>query len=46
MIEAAQTEDSDSQQVKYRESLFIHKFWYKLLNKRLDDERQKSSEIE
>jgi hypothetical protein len=46
LIEAAETEDKDSQEVKLRESYIIHKFWHNLLKKRLNEEYGRSAYLE
>jgi hypothetical protein len=39
MVEAASNEDKDSAEVRNRESLVTHQFWYSFLKRRLDLER-------
>ena len=46
LIEAAESEDKESQEVKMREKYIVHKFWHQLLKKRLIEERDRSTKLE
>lgn len=46
IAEAAANDDKDSQEVKMKESLLVHRFWYNFLKWKLDHEMQKSVAIE
>lgn len=46
IAEAAANDDKDSHEVKLRESLLMHRFWYIVLQRKLDAEMQKAIGVE
>ncbi|CAG9333023.1 unnamed protein product [Blepharisma stoltei] len=46
IAEAAANDDKDSHEVKLRESLLMHRFWYTVLQRKLDAEMQKAIGVE
>ncbi|CAG9329788.1 unnamed protein product [Blepharisma stoltei] len=46
IAEAAANDDKDSHEVKLRESLLMHRFWYTILQRKLDAEMQKAIGVE
>mmetsp|Transcript_15582 Transcript_15582/g.22589 ORF Transcript_15582/g.22589 Transcript_15582/m.22589 type:complete len:502 (-) Transcript_15582:40-1545(-) len=46
IAEAAANDDKDSHEVKLRESLLMHRFWYLVLSKKLESEKEKADDVE
>lgn len=46
IAEAAANDDKDSHEVKLRDSLYMHRFWYSVLSRKLELEMQKAVDVE